>query len=80
MIIGYIIIGFIFSFFTYKKFETSILEKRNPNRYNNKSIYLEIMEVWYCIAVFLFWWVIIPAYILWQLLDLIYNKFNKQKQ
>lgn len=70
----YLIGSVISCFFCWKKWGDIILKKSK-----NYDPWVETTEFWKIVAITLFYPITFPIYALWQTLELIYNKYNKQK-
>lgn len=74
----YLFITIIITFFTWKYYEPIILQEiEESDRYNKEMT--DQYSFWIMIIVILFWPIVLPIVAIWELLDIIYNKFNKNK-
>lgn len=74
------LIGFIVFFFQYKKNWKKLASYNKEKRWSERTSHLEHAEGWRIYIYPLFWEITIPLSILWKLLEIIYNKTNKNNQ
>ena len=67
----YLLIGFVIFFFMYKKYWHVMLERKKTY-----DAWPEYKEFWIVALTSVFWPLTLPGYIIWQLLEKLYNKFN----
>jgi hypothetical protein len=63
----------------WKKYGKAFKKKieRKPGRYTSDYMWTETQEFWLIFGIPALWPLALPSYIIWQLLERIYNKFNK---
>lgn len=77
----WLFVAFCLFFLTFKSNWSKLQEKmKQPIKHSTDNVYLQFKEGWLIFMLPLFWPIGLPGYLMWQLLELIYNKFNKNKQ
>lgn len=71
----YLICGFITFFVLYKKYWHILLERKREKHYGDL---VDFKEFWIVVIPPFIWFLAIPAYFLWAILEKIYKLFNKQ--
>lgn len=70
----YMFIAWIVLFFSWKRYEKAIDELRERDHYQEPYIF------WLTISFSLFWIVAVPMWGIWNILEIIYKKVNKNEK